>query len=165
MRRTNCKPLSQLIALTNWTAAKRKEQHSMKGDGMPIFPNTTASWYTLIPDRTISDRDKEQNTTATNENYGYQPTPYTRRVGPCMRNTTKSLWWHLNGGGFRQAGWRAKGEFNWGSFLPFGGLAVVPDRCFADQMRTDWIISPPSCVGACDRQRAKCEFAWRRKLH
>ena len=106
--------------------------------------------------------DKEQNTAAlaSTRTMGTTNPPRRTRESSCairlnLRDGTSAR----NGGDTVRRGGGKKGEFNWGSFLPFGGLAVVPDRCLAVQMRTDWIISPRSCVCIDDSRPAKCEFA------
>lgn len=131
----------------------------MKENGMPTFPSA------IVLERTcgiLMAEDKEQNTAAlaSTRTMGTTNPPRRTRESSCairlnLRDGTSAR----NGGDTVRRGGGKKGEFNWGSFLPFGGLAVVPDRCLAVQMRTDWIISPRSCVCIDDSRPAKCEFA------
>lgn len=131
----------------------------MKENGMPTFPSA------IVLERTcgiLMAEDKEQNTaaSASTRTMGTTNPPRRTRESSCairlnLRDGTSAR----NGGDTVRRGGGKKGEFNWGSFLPFGGLAVVPDRCLAVQMRTDWIISPRSCVCIDDSRPAKCEFA------
>lgn len=107
--------------------------------------------------------DKEQNTAASASTRimgtTNPPRCRTRESSCAIRLNLRDGTSARNGGDTVRRGGGKKGEFNWGSFLPFGGLAVVPDRCLAVQMRTDWIISPRSCVCIDDSRPAKCEFA------